>query len=205
MRKVASVLIMLMIFLCGCTSTSKTNIISGVDEKTHKEFEDEKLESKADLSALTKYKFDDSFNTVRFIIEGYENGELVNTTEFSLGEHGSTDETDGFIVMYAVDDEKNEIEFLLTRGDDKQGTRLDVAHFFENKELLPIGAVSLAIESKNIEIVSGSEYLVSAMRLGEAVSDNQEQMPTLEAVIEDINVIDDIPYMLLMKCEFIKE
>ena len=205
MKKVIIIMATLALLLSGCGADNKMNTIAAVDEKTKEKFkvEEEKPQEKVDMLQMASYKVDKSFRSFKLTVEAYQDGELVEARsilEGSISDDGV--ESEGTVAMYfASDDEMN---VLITGKNGRSTMTIDVESFFENQKFDNIASwtsVGIGVDDK-LEVKDGEEYLLAAVRISTDPNEKEISGVGLKAIVEDMSVLNSMPYALLLKCSF---
>ena len=181
---------------------NKASTISGVDEKKQRELEEnEGIQLDMGLPTLAAYKVDDSFGSVIFRLEAYVNGTLVKTQDWSYGNaFDKKGGASGFIATYFTGDGQ-ELNSLMTISTGKQEIQTPMDNFFKGFDVRATTVAWFDADDESIEIEEGKEILVSAMRL-DLPGKQHLQLPSLKEIAKDQAVLNDVPFVLLLKCKF---
>ena len=206
MKKFTIIILMLAFVLGGCALNSKTNIITGVDGKTKAELEEKNGTKFEWFTSMASYKVDKSFTGSRFWIETYKDGKMIDSIELFGGNTPiAKGEGNGFIIMQLTEDEET-IKFFNTTPTNENNDSVGVVELFDGADIKYYGMTSLHSNNKPLEVKSGEEYIVSAAQF-ETPSDEatrETYLPFLETIMEYPLELEKVPYILLLKCEFIK-
>ena len=207
MKKVqVSIILSLLFLFCGCASRMSTNTIAGVNKKSQNEFLEKKGTEVADeweLQSMITYDVDKTFSSFKVWAEVYQDGKLIRTT-YSDEEYKKLEKEgeSGVVAIYLSEDRKRVI-FEIDADSRGQRFNLNTEQLFEEANVNFFTFTGLKEdETKNVK--ENEKYLIAAIQFDNADEPSEDAiLPSLDTITKYPEDLKRIPYILLIKCEFV--